>query len=176
MPSPLLRSVALATVLLCARCTTSGLDALSNGSERPASSTHTGGSPGAADGAAGAGGVTASTGGGGGSVSSGGAGSPSSRSYTWNVSGSTPVMPDIQNLKVDFGRFYNAEDMQLRGRVCALGSEAKEKLFSGRFPLGERIRINGIPYEVVGVMKARPPHCWAPTFRLFPMSLKATHE
>ena len=78
------------------------------------------------------------------------------RSYTWNVSGSTPVMPDIQNLKVDYGRFYNAEDMQLRGRVCALGSEAKEKLFSGRFPLGERIRINGIPYEVVGVMKARP--------------------
>jgi len=78
------------------------------------------------------------------------------RSYTWNVSGSTPVMPDIQNLKVDFGRFYNAEDMQLRGRVCALGSEAKEKLFSGRYPLGERIRINGIPYEVVGVMKARP--------------------
>jgi putative ABC transport system permease protein len=37
-----------------------------------------------------------------------------------------------------------------------LGSEAKEKLFSGRFPLGEKIRINGIPYEVVGVLKPRP--------------------
>ena len=66
------------------------------------------------------------------------------------------MIPDIQNLKVDFGRFYNAEDLQLRGRVCVLGSEAKEKLFSGRFPLGEKIRINGIPYEVIGVLKPRP--------------------
>ena len=78
------------------------------------------------------------------------------RSYMWGVSGGTPVIPDIQNLQVDAGRFYNAEDLQLRARVCALGSEAKEKLFSGRYALGERIRINGIPYEVIGVMKPRP--------------------
>ena len=78
------------------------------------------------------------------------------RSYTWQVDGSTPVLPDIQNLQVDAGRFYNAEDSQLRARVCVLGSEAKEKLFSGRYALGERIRINGIPYEVVGVLKPRP--------------------
>src|SRR5579871_6030746 len=39
---------------------------------------------------------------------------------------------------------------------CVLGSESKEKLFSGRFALGERVRINGIPYEVVGVLKPRP--------------------
>ena len=37
-----------------------------------------------------------------------------------------------------------------------LGSESKEKLFSGRFPLGEKIRISGIPYEVIGVLKPRP--------------------
>lgn len=78
------------------------------------------------------------------------------RSYTWNVSGGTPVLPDIQNLQVDVGRFYNPEDMQLRARVCVLGSESKEKLFSGRYALGERIRINGIPYVVIGVMKPRP--------------------
>src|SRR5215469_11289198 len=77
-------------------------------------------------------------------------------SYTWNVSGSNPPVQEIQNLQIDVGRFYSAEDTQLRTHVCVLGSESKEKLFSGRFPLGERIRINGIPYEVVGVLKARP--------------------
>jgi putative ABC transport system permease protein len=46
--------------------------------------------------------------------------------------------------------------MQLRAHVCVLGSEAKEKLFSGRFALGEKIRISGIPYEVIGVLKPRP--------------------
>ncbi len=72
------------------------------------------------------------------------------RSYSWDIDGSHPVIQEIQNLKVDAGRFYNAEDVQLRARVCVLGSESKEKLFSGRFALGEKVRINGIAYEVVG--------------------------
>jgi putative ABC transport system permease protein len=78
------------------------------------------------------------------------------RSYTWNIDASTPVIQGIQNLQVEVGRFYNAEDLQLRARVCLLGSEAKEKLFSGRYALGETVRINGIAYEVVGVLKPRP--------------------
>src|SRR5690242_11152191 len=78
------------------------------------------------------------------------------RSYNWQVDGSSPVVQDIQNYQIALGRFYSPEDLQLRARVCVLGSEAKEKLFSGRYPLGEKIRINGIPYEVIGVLKPRP--------------------
>src|SRR3954447_2477130 len=78
------------------------------------------------------------------------------RSYTWSVHGGNPELQEISNLQVDLGRFYSAGDMQLRARVCVLGSESKEKLFSGRFPVGEKIRISGIPYEVVGVLKPRP--------------------
>ena len=78
------------------------------------------------------------------------------RSYTWQVDASNPTLQEIENLQMDVGHFYTAEDMQLRARVCVLGSESKDKLFSGRFALGERIRINGIPYEVVGVLKPRP--------------------
>ena len=78
------------------------------------------------------------------------------RSYTWTVAGGNAAIQEIQNLKVDAGRFYSAEDIQLRARVCVLGSESKEKLFSGRYALGEKVRINGIPYEIVGVLKPRP--------------------
>ena len=78
------------------------------------------------------------------------------RSYTWTVHGSYPSLPEIQNLQVDVGQFYTAEDLQQRARVCVLGWEAKQKLFSGRFALGQRIRIAGIPYEVIGVLKPRP--------------------
>ena len=78
------------------------------------------------------------------------------RSYTWDIHGGNSNLQEIQNLQMDVGRFYSAEDMQLRARVCVLGSESKEKLFSGRFPLGEKVRISGIPYEVIGVLKARP--------------------
>ena len=78
------------------------------------------------------------------------------RSYTWQVSGSNPALQELENLHVDTGRFYSAEDNQMRAHVCVLGSESKEKLFSGRFALGEKVRVNGIPYEVVGVLKPRP--------------------
>jgi len=78
------------------------------------------------------------------------------RSYTWTVHAGYPPLQDIENLHMDDGRFYNAEDLQQRARVCVLGWEAKQKLFSGRFALGQRVRIAGIPYEVIGVLKPRP--------------------
>ena len=78
------------------------------------------------------------------------------RSYIWQISGANSALQEIENLQVAAGRFYSAEDTQLRAHVCVLGSESKEKLFSGRFALGEKVRINGIPYEVVGVLKPRP--------------------
>jgi putative ABC transport system permease protein len=78
------------------------------------------------------------------------------RSYTWTIHGGNSELQEIQNLQVDLGRFYSAGDLQLRARVCVLGSESKEKLFSGRFPLGEKIRLSGIPYEVIGVLRPRP--------------------
>jgi len=78
------------------------------------------------------------------------------RSYNWEVHGANPNIQEVQNLQAATGHFFDNEDMQLRARVCVLGSEAKDKLFSGRFALGEKIRINGVPYEVVGVLKPRP--------------------
>jgi putative ABC transport system permease protein len=78
------------------------------------------------------------------------------RSYTWTVHVGNSSLQDIQHLQTDVGRFYNAEDLQQRARVCVLGSEAKQKLFSGRFALGQRVRLAGIPYEVIGVLKPRP--------------------
>jgi putative ABC transport system permease protein len=53
------------------------------------------------------------------------------------------------------GRFYNAEDEMQRSRVVVIGSEAKEKLFSGRNALGEHIRIDGLSFEVIGVAKPK---------------------
>ena len=78
------------------------------------------------------------------------------RSYTWSVHGGNPALQEIQNLQLGLGRFYSAEDLQMRARVCVLGSESREKLFSGRFPLGEKIRISGIPCEVIGVLNPWP--------------------
>jgi putative ABC transport system permease protein len=39
--------------------------------------------------------------------------------------------------------------------VAVIGSEAKEKLFSGRNALGERIRADGLSLEVIGVVSPK---------------------
>src|SRR6516162_8837787 len=77
------------------------------------------------------------------------------RSFTWTVTGNDPNVFDVRSLKLGQGRFYNMEDQIQRGRVAVIGSEAKEKLFSGRNALGERIRLDGISFEVVGVLAAK---------------------
>ena len=74
------------------------------------------------------------------------------RDFTFPVSGNDPAVYDIRSLKLAEGRFYNMEDQIQRGRVAVIGSEAKEKLFSGRNVLGERIRLDGLSFEVVGVL------------------------
>ena len=77
------------------------------------------------------------------------------RIFTWTVTGNDPSVFDVRSLKMDQGRFYNLEDQVQRARVAVIGSEAKEKLFSGRNALGERIRLDGLSFEVVGVLSPK---------------------
>jgi putative ABC transport system permease protein len=77
------------------------------------------------------------------------------RVFTWAVSGNYPNVIDVRALKLGQGRFYNPEDEIQRARVAVIGSEAKEKLFSGRNALGERIRVDGLSFEVIGVLSAK---------------------
>jgi len=77
------------------------------------------------------------------------------RIFTWTVTGNYPNVFDVRSLKLAQGRFYNAEDEIQRGRVAVIGSESKEKLFSGRNAVGERIRLDGVSFEVIGVLSGK---------------------
>ncbi|HVI11008.1 MAG TPA: ABC transporter permease [Candidatus Binatia bacterium] len=77
------------------------------------------------------------------------------RTYTFDVSGDYPNVDAVRALKLATGRFHNAQDQMQRAHVAVIGSEAKTKLFSGREALGERIRVNGLSFEVIGVLEAK---------------------
>jgi putative ABC transport system permease protein len=77
------------------------------------------------------------------------------RVFTWAVSGNYPNVFDVRALKLAQGRFYNPEDEIQRAHVAVIGSEAKDKLFSGRNALGEHIRLDGLSFEVIGVLSAK---------------------
>jgi putative ABC transport system permease protein len=77
------------------------------------------------------------------------------RSFTMGVNGEYPNTFAIRALTLGQGRFYNSEDQIQRARVAVIGSETKEKLFSGRNALGEHIRLDGISFEVVGILSPK---------------------
>jgi putative ABC transport system permease protein len=77
------------------------------------------------------------------------------RSFTFPVVGIDASIRDIWNLEIAEGRFLNDQDNMTHGHFAVLGSEAREKLFSGMPALSETIRLNGVSFEVVGVLKAR---------------------
>jgi len=74
------------------------------------------------------------------------------RSFTFNVTGNYPNVISLRALKLALGRFYNEQDEMQHARVAVICSEAKEKLFSGRNALGERIRIDGLSFQVIGIL------------------------
>ncbi len=75
--------------------------------------------------------------------------------YTWEVDGVTPEIQQIQKFDLSAGRLMTQADLVSRAHVAIIGSEAKTKLFSGLYPIGETIHINGISFQIVGVLKAK---------------------
>ena len=56
------------------------------------------------------------------------------------------------------GRFPSEEEIALQRNVAALGADVLDMLFPGRQAeqvLGERVRVAGVPYQVVGVLARR---------------------
>jgi putative ABC transport system permease protein len=68
------------------------------------------------------------------------------------VNGVRSVFQDIWKLDTDQGRFFNGEEEQQRAHVCVIGSEAKTRLFSGTWAIGETVRLNGVLFTIVGVL------------------------
>jgi putative ABC transport system permease protein len=77
------------------------------------------------------------------------------RTFTMPVDGMDPAIEQIWNINMDQGRFLDDADNARHGLVAAIGSEAKDRLFSGAPALGEDIRVDGVEFQVIGVVKPR---------------------
>lgn len=78
------------------------------------------------------------------------------RSFSFQVNGADPDIQNIWNLQIQSGRFLDDADNLSHGHYAVLGPDAKDKLFSGLPALGESIRINGVSFQVIGVLQPRP--------------------
>jgi putative ABC transport system permease protein len=77
------------------------------------------------------------------------------RTFTMSVMGMDAAIQEIWNLDMEQGRFLDDADNARHGLQAVIGSEARDKLFSGMPALGEDIRIDGVDFQVVGVVSPR---------------------
>jgi len=75
------------------------------------------------------------------------------RSGSYGVSGVYPYYSRMRRMEVQDGTFFTDFDENTRSHVAVLGADVKKKLFSGQNALGEKVRLDGISYEVIGVLK-----------------------
>ncbi|TPN86028.1 ABC transporter permease [Aquimarina algicola] len=73
-------------------------------------------------------------------------------SGSYGVEGIFPDFQMIENEEMISGRFINQNDIKERNKVVVIGNKVKKDLFKkDKDPIGELIRINDIPFMVVGV-------------------------
>jgi len=75
------------------------------------------------------------------------------RSGNYGIHGIFSSYQKIRALEIGEGAFFGEREDYTHSRVAVIGSTVKKKLFSGQNALGESVRIDGISYRVIGVLK-----------------------
>jgi putative ABC transport system permease protein len=71
------------------------------------------------------------------------------------ILGTTVDYPEIRNFKVTDGVFFTEQDNKASFRMAVIGYEVWKNLFEDKNPLGDIIRIQNVPFEVIGVLKPK---------------------
>jgi len=75
------------------------------------------------------------------------------RSATYGVSGVYASYGRMRRLDAEEGTFFSESDDFTHTRVAIIGSDVRKKLFSGQNAIGETIRLDGISYQVIGILR-----------------------
>ena len=79
------------------------------------------------------------------------------QNQNWNSQyrGDTPEYLATRRWAMESGGMFTQRDVDTFANVCVLGHSVYDVLFEGKDAIGEMIRINNLPCEVVGVLAAK---------------------
>jgi len=72
-----------------------------------------------------------------------------------SIIGTTPNFQEIRNFHIFKGEFFTDEENRASLRLAILGQTVIKNLFDNNNPIGEKIRINKIPFEVIGILEKK---------------------
>jgi putative ABC transport system permease protein len=72
-----------------------------------------------------------------------------------DLDGISDNIPDLNDIEAGRGRLITPEEVRRHAPVAFIGNDISEHYFAGADPIGKTISVDGVPYEVVGVAKAK---------------------
>ena len=77
------------------------------------------------------------------------------KSFSVGVTGVTQEYQNVRSYTVASGRFITNGDDKSQSLVAVLGSQTAKDLFGSLTPIGNTISVNGVKFEVVGVLESK---------------------
>ncbi len=74
-------------------------------------------------------------------------------SISQSVTATTPEYAAARTRTIARGRFLTASDRDKAARVAVIGTETARQLFDGLNPIGRTVKINGVQFEIVGLLE-----------------------
>jgi len=75
--------------------------------------------------------------------------------WTTNIQGGNAAYFEVNNWKVEEGRAFTEQEAQSGAAVVVIGKTAATNLFPDGNVIGQRIRVNSVPVEVIGVLESK---------------------
>ena len=69
-----------------------------------------------------------------------------------SVNGTTATLPDIRVIEIGEGRFFNDTEVGQAAQVAVIGADVADALYPNGRALGQRLRLAGRAFDVVGVV------------------------
>jgi len=68
------------------------------------------------------------------------------------IYGTTPSFLEVRDWAVAEGDPFTERDVRNANKVCLLGRSVVRELFLGESPIGKEVRVNNVPFQVLGVL------------------------
>ncbi len=67
------------------------------------------------------------------------------------ITGVTASSLEIGDKTISFGRFISDSEVERSAKVCVIGTDIQDKFFENKNPIGETIKVRGIPMTIIGI-------------------------
>ena len=79
----------------------------------------------------------------------------SNQNWSTTVNGITPGYMPIRLWEIESGRAISDDDLKNTTKVAILGTTVTQNLFGDMDPINKTIRIGGMPFKVIGILKSK---------------------